>query len=101
MIVYPCYVGLGWYNKLLNNLKLADRDNMTRKDYIKTADLLSRKLLAVETWHNIEAYSLALAFVEDFINLFSEDNPRFDRNKFVAYIDKKNKEGGSKGTLLI
>jgi hypothetical protein len=60
---------------------------MTKKDYIKIADLLGNKLECVGTWHSVEAYSLALAYLEDFIKLLELDNPRFNKSTFIKYIN--------------
>lgn len=65
---------------------------MTKKDYIVIADVLGNKLQEVKAWRGsdmITGRSLALAYIEDFINALSQDNPRFDRIKFISYINKK------------
>lgn len=62
---------------------------MTKKDYIKIADVLGNKLKQVSSWNNIEARSLSIAYIEDFMSMLNNDNPRFDKNKFIEYINKK------------
>lgn len=49
---------------------------MTRKDYIRVSDILNKysEILSPEDFAGI---------VEDFAEFFSEDNPRFDINRFI------------------
>jgi len=61
---------------------------MTQKDYIKIADVLGAKLEEVHEWRNAEAESLALAYIEDFMDMLEKDNPRFSREKFKNYLIK-------------
>jgi hypothetical protein len=60
---------------------------MTKKDYIKIADILGNKLASVKTWDNTTAYSLALAYTEDFMNMLKRDNTSFDKARFIDYIN--------------
>lgn len=64
---------------------------MTKKHFTAIADILGNKLQTVSTWNNPEAHSLALAYIEDFLRLFAQDNPRFDKKRFVEYINEKYK----------
>jgi hypothetical protein len=61
---------------------------MTKKDYIKIADVLKNKYEAVKSWRNIEAQSLTLAYIEDFARMLNDDNPKFNRIKFYKFINK-------------
>ena len=62
---------------------------MTKKHFTAIANILGKKLQAVSTWNNPEAHSLALAYIEDFIKYFESENPRFDKKRFVEYINKE------------
>lgn len=65
---------------------------MTKKDYEVIADVLGNKLQEVKAWRGsdrITAFSLSLAYVEDFIKALKNDNPRFNADLFVKYINKK------------
>lgn len=65
---------------------------MTKKDYEVIADVLGNKLEEVKKWkagEGITAVSLSLAYIEDFISALSKDNPRFNADLFVKYINKK------------
>ena len=62
---------------------------MTKKDYIKIADILAKKSAEVDKWNNAEAKSLTLAYIEDFIVMLQLDNPRFNRARFIEYISKQ------------
>lgn len=53
---------------------------MTRKDYIKIADIIK---------DNKDTVSSRL--VADFVSLFKEDNNRFDENRFINYINENNR----------
>lgn len=61
---------------------------MTKKDYIKIANVLKNKFETVQTWHNIECQSLSMAYIEDFANMLADDNPRFNKIKFYKFISK-------------
>ena len=48
---------------------------MTRKDYVATADIIHS--------YNLQLPEILLEkMVEDFCEMFQEDNPRFDANRF-------------------
>lgn len=53
---------------------------MTRKDYIATADILEALVSSTDTH---EELNLMIEAVENFADMFAEDNPRFDRNRFM------------------
>ena len=61
---------------------------MTRKDYIKIADVLKPyiKILKEKSpWVNgINPETL----IKDFSNIFKEDNPKFNEKIFKEYINK-------------
>lgn len=61
---------------------------MTKKDYIIIADVLGNKIVEVSKWSNIESQSLAIAYVEDFIKILKADNPQFNKQMFIDYINK-------------
>jgi hypothetical protein len=48
---------------------------MTRKDYIATADI-------IKTYNLHLPETLLENLVDDFCEMFKEDNPRFDANRF-------------------
>jgi hypothetical protein len=57
--------------------------NMTRKDYIKIANVLktandNRDYYAIEDIFNI--------LIDDMCEVLKADNSRFDKNKFINYI---------------
>ena len=55
---------------------------MTRKDYVKTAEILStyKDLIGDEfTYHDL---------VEDFAGMFAEDNPQFNPDRFLEACNK-------------
>ena len=62
---------------------------MTRKDYIKIADVLKPYLKILEyksPWTTgIDTETL----IKDFSNMLGEDNPRFDAKRFEDYIDSE------------
>ena len=61
---------------------------MTRKDYIATANILSSYL--EQTEENILASLIVKSIAEDFADLFANDNPNFDDEKFdkLRYTEK-------------
>jgi len=61
---------------------------MTRKDYIKFADLLRYVREAKEAGQEITDDWVILAVA----NIFGEDNPRFDRDRFFNAVYNKGKE---------
>ena len=58
---------------------------MTRKDYIKFADMTVDMFLDVE---NTDSCTLHL-MIDYLIHIFKEDNPRFDKTKFEDYIAQR------------
>ena len=52
---------------------------MTRKDYVKTAEILSDVADVVD---DVVLYAIA----KDFADYFSQDNPRFNRDKFYSAV---------------
>jgi len=71
---------------------------MNKKDYVLIADLLGKKLITVTGWDNMEAHSLALAYIEDFMDLLTVNDINFNRTMFINYINKTYKVdlGGAK-----
>lgn len=58
---------------------------MTKKDYELIAKVLGNKYKQVQAWRNgnIEAECLTLAYLEDFVLAFEQNNPKFNRSKFL------------------
>jgi hypothetical protein len=52
---------------------------MTRKDYVQTAEILS-------DWADAMEYETLYALAKDFADYFSQDNPRFNRDKFYSAV---------------
>jgi hypothetical protein len=54
---------------------------MTRKDYVATAEIIKS--------YNLQLPEILLEnLVDDFCEMFKEDNPRFDKNRFrVACLE--------------
>jgi len=54
---------------------------MTRKDYVTTAEILSTyaKTIYPSVWVDL---------VEDFVEMFQNDNPNFDADRFVKAVTK-------------
>ena len=61
---------------------------MTKKDYELIAHVLGKKLVQVQSWKNIEAQSLTIAYIEDFIAVLTLENPAFDKIKFLKFINR-------------
>ena len=59
---------------------------MSRKDYIKIADILKTYMDGYEG--TPEFQWLIRALMKDFSNMLGEDNPRFDEKRFEDYIEK-------------
>jgi hypothetical protein len=57
---------------------------MTRKDYIATANILGSYLK--ETEDNILASLIVKSIAEDFADLFANDNPNFNDEKFLDAV---------------
>jgi hypothetical protein len=55
---------------------------MTRKDYVTTANILNSyaKSIRPEIWVDL---------VEDFVEMFQNDNPNFDTERFIQAVIKK------------
>lgn len=67
---------------------------MTKKDYIKFAAMLNthidntQKSIGLSTTHDVLEYHTARlteveAIVRDVADIFQDDNPRFDRDRFL------------------
>lgn len=56
---------------------------MTRKDYVKTAEILSDVSDVID---DVVLYALA----KDFSDYFAKDNPNFDRTRFFRAVGIKN-----------
>ena len=52
---------------------------MTRKDYVATADILETLVATVEG----DALNAVFDAADEFAQMFANDNPRFDRTRFV------------------
>jgi len=71
---------------------------MTKKDYIKIADVLkrSKKWLTVLRDNNPDSYNDlkplrgVQMIIDTLCTTLQADNPRFDRDKFIDYINKAN-----------
>ena len=59
---------------------------MTRKDYIKIADILKPyvKRFTSGQWGGVNPH----AYVLDFSNMLKKDNPKFNEKRFKEYINK-------------
>jgi hypothetical protein len=57
---------------------------MTRKDYIATAKIFNSYAEAGQD--NILISSLVKSIVEDFADLFANDNPNFDEQRFLDAV---------------
>ena len=53
-----------------------------RRHYLSIADVLKEMYFASD-WDEI----IYTQLVDDFLLLFEEDNPKFDRNRFLYYMD--------------
>lgn len=69
---------------------------MTRKDYIRTAEILRNTIAdarfekaenSPELYHSLETVQF---IAEQFAEFFADDNSRFDEEKFFAEIWKEN-----------
>jgi hypothetical protein len=57
---------------------------MTRKDYRKIADVLLSHMHVADQFHS-ESYGEVVEFIaKDLAHMLKYDNPRFDREKFLA-----------------
>lgn len=55
---------------------------MTKKDYIAIADALNKNLD-----DNLEPELYLEWFIRDLCDYFKEDNPNFDKDKFISYVN--------------
>jgi len=64
---------------------------MTKKDYIKFADMFSERFNKLDrrVGTSIAEQQELLTIIEDTMAIFSEDNPRFDKQRFIQYINTK------------
>lgn len=61
---------------------------MTRKDYIKTAQILHAHLRELPTNEGKNEVDTLLRTAIDFADYFEVDNPKFDRKRFMqAFIE--------------
>lgn len=63
---------------------------MTRKDYVNTADILNnlwRNTIVAELG-NFDVLPLLERAIVDFAEMFESDNPRFDRDRFLAEVTR-------------
>ena len=60
-------------------------NKMTRKDYIKFADLFI-KLIKDKKWNGING-ATEQQLLQGFINIFQTDNSRFSADRFLNYIN--------------
>jgi len=63
---------------------------MTRKDYIKLADVIVDSMLEA---NNQSFFDGVDTVQEKLLNCLEQDNPRFDREKFHNYINKQLRKG--------
>lgn len=65
--------------------------NMTKKDYTLIAETLCRALLQVNSQHDMDlarTATIKAILVSYFTNALSQENYRFDADKFQTYIDE-------------
>lgn len=53
---------------------------MTRKDYVKTAEILNGAIFGT--------FETTAELVDAFAEMFASDNPNFDRDRFVYAVNK-------------
>ena len=58
---------------------------MTRKDYIATAKILNSYAVAAKESNLISSFVIK-SIAEDFADLFANDNPNFDEEKFLDAV---------------
>ena len=58
---------------------------MTRKDYVETANILNAKVDLID-------FTILADIAEDFAEMFANDNPRFDHQRFIdaVFAEKEN-----------
>jgi hypothetical protein len=54
---------------------------MTRKDYVSTAEILNGFVDVIPS-------EIMVELVEDFVEMFQNDNPNFDYNRFLKAVTK-------------
>jgi len=59
---------------------------MTKKDYIKIADILRKFHSNAVVNNNAEMIYVIEGIANDFADMLKEDNANFDRNRFNAYL---------------
>ena len=60
---------------------------MTKKDYIKIADILKRYQI-INCYLNPETLLAIDELTIDFMHMLERDNPRFNSKRFIDYINK-------------
>lgn len=74
---------------------------MSKKDYILIAEIFANRFTKVDQWKNPSEKHATLTEIitiaEDFIQALKKDNPRFNREKFLQYINSKR---GDQGELI-
>ena len=58
---------------------------MTRKDYVKVAEIIN-KFFDSNIEHPVFNDTVHSNLIEPFIELFENDNPRFDSDKFIKAV---------------
>jgi hypothetical protein len=58
---------------------------MTRKDYVVTAEILNDKLYALGN-SSVVLRDVVEEIAKDFADYFEEDNPRFNRERFMQAV---------------
>jgi len=62
---------------------------MTRKDYIKIAEVLRNKLgYILKGYGEYGGKTIVNDVINGFMDMLQADNPRFDRETFINYINK-------------
>ena len=68
---------------------------MTRKDYIKIAEVLNKHRVHINAENLDQSHFDDFALlVADISNIFINDNPKFDNQKFYAKVYGYEKDGG-------
>ena len=75
---------------------------MTKKDYELIASVIANRFNKIDSWkfsaEKHTALTETITIAEDFVNALQAENTRFDKVKFIVYINEK-RSGQSK--LLI
>jgi L-ascorbate metabolism protein UlaG (beta-lactamase superfamily) len=61
---------------------------MTRKDYVRTAEILNHRLF-IDGATDFAAAEAIKEIAEDFAQYFEEDNERFDYDRFMEAVEKR------------